>query len=78
MKTFVRARRLAAMAMKSVAAVVEGNQFSISIPVVDFEGMEMNELREMAKEEGITRAGKDEFDLRDGLEKEYELYPSDV
>ena len=78
MKTFARMRVVAAASVKKVAKVVVEviDVEPVGVPV--FDEMDLNELREMAKEEGITRAGKDEFDLRDGLEKEYELYPSDV
>lgn len=72
MKTWARAKVVANSVVKSVKAVVQGDNFSVA---PDWSGFTMQELLEMAKEEGILRAGKDYDTLLADLKEEYEIYP---
>lgn len=75
MKTFARMRVVAAASIKKVADVID---YVEPVGVPEFDKMDMAELHEMCREEGVIMGNKDESELRADLEEAYELYPSDV
>jgi len=78
MKTFARMRVVAAASIKKVAETVVEVIDVEPVGVPEFNKMDMAELKEMCREEGIVMGNKDESELREDLEETYELYPSDV
>ncbi len=79
MKTFARMRVVAAASIKKVAdVVVEVIDYVEPVGVPEFDKMDMAELHEMCREEGVVMGNRDESELRVDLEEAYELYPSDV
>ena len=74
MKTFARAKAVAANMMKSVAKVFTPVPFVMP----DFDNMTLTEIKDLCREEGVRVGRKEKSRLLSELKEAYELYPSDT